>query len=149
MLNEQKVNELIKESMKSGDKGRLRALRALKAAILLFNTDGSGNKAKEKDIIGLVQKLVKQRKDSLSIYKEQGRDDLAVIESEEITALESLLPKQLSDEELKNALTKIKADNGFEGMKDMGPFMGIARTQLSGQADGSRIAQAVKALLQS
>lgn len=137
----------LKEAMKAKDQASLRAIRAAKAAILLFKTDGSGKQLDEKSEIKLIQKLVKQRQDSLDIYEKQGREDLAKVEREEIEVLQKYLPKQLSEEELKVELKKIISETGAEGMKDMGKVMGAANAKLAGKADGKTISGIVKQLL--
>ena len=137
----------LKAAMKSKDQAALRAIRAIKAAILLTKTDGSGKELDEAGEIKMVQKLIKQRQDSLDIFNKQGRDDLAVIEKEEIEVLKRYLPKQLSAEELKPIIQKIINDTGATGMKDMGKVMGMATKQLAGQADGKTVSGLVKELL--
>jgi len=126
----------------------LRSLRAIKAAILLAKTsEGAGGELKEDDEIKLLQKLVKQRKDSLEIYQQQNRADLAVKEKEEIEVIEKFLPAQLSPEELKATISKIIADTGASSPADMGKVMGAATKQLAGKADGKTISAMVKDLL--
>jgi len=125
----------------------LRSIRAIKAALLLLKTDGTGEEVTEEKEIKLLQKLVKQRKDSLEIYEKQDREDLAVIEREEIPFIEKYLPEAMSSEDLKAAITKIVADTGASSMKDMGKVMGMANAQFAGKADGKTIASLVKELL--
>ena len=138
----------MKDAMKSKDEKALRALRAIKAAILLAKTsEGSGGQLKEEDEVKLLQKLVKQRKDSLEIFQQQSRTDLAQKEQEEIVVIEQFLPKQLSAEELKAIVAKIIADTGASSPADMGKVMGVASKQLAGQADGKTISGVVKELL--
>ena len=138
----------LKAAMLAKDEASLRSLRAIKAAILLAKTaeGGSGN-LKEEDEIKLLQKLVKQRKDSLEIYRQQNRTDLAQKEEEEINVIEKFLPQQLSSEELKDLLTKIVAETGATTAADMGKVMGIASKQLAGKADGKTISAVVKEIL--
>jgi uncharacterized protein len=147
MTLEQRINEDLKTAMKAGDKAGLRAIRSIKSAILIFNTDGSGQALTPDKEIQMLQKLVKQRQDSLDIFRQQNRADLAVIEEEEMEVIRRYLPEQLSDEELKEAIQKIVADTGASGMKDMGKVMGMANQQLAGKAEGARIAVLVKQLL--
>lgn len=147
MTLEQRINEDLKTAMKAGDKAGLRAIRSIKSAILIFNTDGSGQALTPDKEIQMLQKLVKQRQDSLDIFRQQNRADLAVIEEEEMEVIRRYLPEQLSDEELKDAIQKIVADTGASGMKDMGKVMGMANQQLAGKAEGARIAVLVKQLL--
>ena len=147
MSLESKIMPDLKAAMKSKDQAALRAIRAIKAAILLTKTDGSGKELDEAGEIKMVQKLIKQRQDSLDIFNKQGRDDLAVIEKEEIEVLQRYLPKQLSVDELKPMIQKIISDTGATGMKDMGKVMGMATKQLAGQADGKTVSGLVKELL--
>jgi Uncharacterized conserved protein len=126
----------------------MRALRAIKSAILLAKTaEGATGELTEDAEIKLLQKLVKQRKDSLEIYQQQNRADLAQKEQEEIEVIEKFLPKQLSQEELKTILQKIIAEVGATSPADMGKVMGVATKQLAGQADGKAISAVVKELL--
>ena len=139
----------MKAAMKAKNKAALRGIRAVKAAILLAKTDGSGDDLDEAREIKLLQKLVKQRKDSLEIYQKQDRTDLAEKEAEEIAIIEKYLPKQLDEAELKNVLAKIIESTGASSMKDMGKVMGLASKQLAGKADGKTISAMVKQLLNS
>lgn len=148
MALEQNVNEQLKQAMLAKDEKRLRGLRAIKAAIIIAKTaEGAGGQVSADEEIKMLQKLVKQRKDSLEIYQQQNRADLAQKEQEEIEVIEAFLPKQLSEEELKEALTKIIADTGAASPADMGKVMGAATKQLAGKADGKTISAMVKALL--
>ncbi|HLG38968.1 MAG TPA: GatB/YqeY domain-containing protein [Chitinophagaceae bacterium] len=148
MSLEQKIMGELKTAMLAKDEKSLRSLRAVKAAILLAKTsEGGGGELKEDDEIKLLQKLVKQRKDSLEIYKQQNRADLAQKEQEEIEVIEKFLPKQLSADELKAVLSKIIADAGASSPADMGKVMGAATKQLAGKADGKTISALVKELL--
>ncbi len=137
----------LKEAMKAKDQAALRSIRALKAAIILIKTDGTGTIIDEAGEIKLVQKLVKQRQDSLDIYVKQEREDLAVTEREEIEVLSNYLPVQLSDEKLEAFISDLITKSGATSMKDMGKVMGMASKQLAGQADGKSISAKVKALL--
>jgi uncharacterized protein YqeY len=147
MSLQKEVMEKMKEAMKSKDTTALEALRALKSAFLLANTSGSGVELTESDEIKIVQKLVKQRKDSAAIFNEQGRDDLAEPELAQSAVLEKFLPAQMSEEEITAVIEKIIADTGASGMKDMGKVMGIASKQLAGKADGKTISGIVKSSL--
>ena len=148
MSLEQKVMADLKTAMLAKDEKSLRSLRAIKAAILLAKTsEGAGGEIKEEDEIKLLQKMIKQRKDSLEIYKTQHREDLAQKEEEEISVIEKFLPKQISGDELKTILQKIIADTGASSPADMGKVMGIASKQLAGKADGKTISTTVKELL--
>ena len=147
MSLEQKINDDLKTAMKAKDQAALRGIRAIKSAILLAKTDGSGNELDEAGEIKILQKLVKQRKDSLEIYQKQNRDDLALTEREEIEIIERYLPVQLSDEELRKIIAEIISKTGAESMKDMGKVMGVASARLAGKADGKAIASVVRELL--
>ncbi len=147
MSLESKIANDLKEAMKNKDQAAMRTLRSIKAAILLFKTDGSGNVLDEQAEIKLLQKLVKQRQDSLDIYTKQGRDDLATTEREEIEVLQKYLPKPLTQEELDTAIHAIIAETGATSIKEMGKVIGVANQKLAGQADGKTIAATVKALL--
>ena|SRR5688572_13992910 len=145
---EQKIMAELKTAMLAKDEAALRSLRAVKAAILLAKTsEGAGGELKAEDETKLLQKLVKQRKDSLEIFEQQKRDDLAKKEKEEIAVIEKFLPQQLSPEEIKAELVKIIADTGASSPADMGKVMGAATKQLSGRADGKTISALVKELL--
>ena len=146
---EQKIMAELKTAMLARDEKALRSLRAIKAAILLAKTaEGAGGALKEEeDEIKLLQKLVKQRKDSLEIYQQQNRIDLAQKEQEEIEVIERFLPKQLSADELKILLAKIITEVGASSPADMGKVMGAATKQLAGKADGKTISAMVKELL--
>lgn len=149
MSLETKIMSDLKEAMKAKDQVAMRSIRAIKAAILLTKTDGSGKALDEAGEIKLIQKLVKQRQDSLEIYEKQNREDLAATERDEIAVLQKYLPKQLSEEELLPILKDIISKSGAEEMKDMGKVMGMASAQLSGQADGKTISGLVRNLLNS
>ena len=148
MSLEQKIMTDLKTAMLAKDEKSLRGLRAIKAAILLAKTsEGAGGELKEDDEVKLLQKLVKQRKDSLEIYQQQKRTDLAQKEQEEIEVIEKFLPKQLSAEELQLEIKKIIAETGATSSADMGRVMGAATKKLSGKADGKTISATVKELL--
>ena len=124
MSLENTINEDLKTAMKAKDQVSLRGIRAIKSAILLFNTSGASEGMDTEKEIALLQKLVKQRQDSLDIYEKQGREDLAVIEREEIEVIMRYLPKQLNEDELKVAIKDIMTRLGATSMKDMGRVMG-------------------------
>ncbi len=147
MSLETKIMQDLKEAMKNKDEAAKRSIRAIKAAILLQKTDGSGKALDEAGEIKLLQKLVKQRQDSLEIYEKQGRDDLAKPEKEEIDVIKKYLPEQMSEADLEAALKKIIEMTGASSMKDMGRVMGMASKELGGKADGKTIAGMVKQLL--
>lgn len=148
MSLEQKVMEVMKEAMKAKDEGLLRGVRAIKAEIIKAKTEPGANGQVSADAeLKLLQKLVKQRKDSLEIYVQQNREDLATKEREEIAVIEKFLPAQLSEEALRAAIAQIIADAGASSPADMGKVMGVATKQLAGQADGKAISAVVKELL--
>ncbi len=148
MALEQKVMADLKTAMLAKDEGALRSLRAIKAAIIIAKTsEGAGGELKEEDETKLLQKLVKQRKDSLEIYQQQNRADLAKKEEEEIAVIEKFLPKQLDEAALKAVLAKIIAETGASSPADIGKVMGMATKQLAGQADGKTISAVAKELL--
>jgi len=148
MSLEQKIMGELKTAMLAKDEKALRSLRAIKAAILLAKTsEGAGGELKEEDEIKLLQKLVKQRKDSLEIYQQQNRTDLAQKEQEEIGIIEKFLPKQLSADELRAEVAAIISGVGATSPADMGKVMGAATKKLAGKADGKTISALVKELL--
>ena len=143
-----KVMEEMKTAMKAKDTVALESLRAIKSAILLAKTEkGGGDELSEADEIKLVQKLVKQRKDSAAIFTEQGRDDLAAPELAQVAVIEKFLPEQLSEEEIEKVVVQTIDSIGASGMKDMGKVMGIVSKELAGQADGKTISTIVKSKL--
>lgn len=147
MSLESKIQSDLKEAMKAKDQAAMRSLRAIKSAILLFQTSGEGKELDEAAEIKMLQKLVKQRQESLEIYQKQGRDDLAQTEREEIEVIRKYLPEQLSEEKLKEIISGIVRETGASSMKDMGRVMGMANQKLAGKADGKTIAGLVKELL--
>jgi uncharacterized protein len=148
MSLEQKVMGEMKEAMKARNEGTLRALRAIKAEIIKAKTDpGAGGEVSADKELTLLQKMMKQRKDSLEIYQQQNRADLAKKEEEEIAVIERFLPKQLSADELKQELQQIISETGASSPADMGKIMGLATKKLAGKADGKTISAMVKELL--
>jgi len=148
MALEQNVMAQLKTAMLAKDEASLRGLRAIKAAIILAKTsEGAGGELKEADETKLLQKLVKSRKDSLEIYQQQGRTDLARKEEEEIAVIERFLPKQMDAAALKEAVAKIIAETGATSPADIGKVMGAATKQLAGQADGKMINAVARELL--
>ncbi|MGI9545980.1 MAG: GatB/YqeY domain-containing protein [Flavobacteriaceae bacterium] len=146
-LQEQVMNEL-KTAMKTKDSVALESLRAIKSALLLAQTEkGASGSLAEGEELKLLQKLVKQRKDSAAIYKEQGRDDLAEPELAQAAVIEKFLPKQLDEEEIVKVVERVIEQTGAESMKDMGKVMGIVSKELSGQADGKTISTIVRSKL--
>ncbi|HPS24231.1 MAG: GatB/YqeY domain-containing protein [Bacteroidales bacterium] len=148
MSLELQINNDIKNAMLAKEKVRLTALRAIKAAILLAKTaEGASHELSDADVLRIIQKLVKQRRESAEIYKQNGREDLAGNELAELSFMEPYLPKTLSGEELEAALRQIISQTGASGPSDMGKVMGVATKQLAGQADGRQISETVKKLL--
>ena len=147
MSVQNQVMDQMKVAMKSKDKVALESLRALKSAFLLANTSGGNVELSEADEIKIVQKLVKQRMDSATIFDEQGRSDLADPEKAQAKILEQFLPVQMNEVELKEEIGKIVNQTGASSMKDMGRVMGMASKQFAGKADGKAISMIVKQLL--
>lgn len=148
MSLDQKVMAELKTAMLAKDEKSLRSLRAIKAAIIVAKTaEGANGIIKEEDEVKLLQKLVKQRKDSFEIYEKQNRGDLALKEKEEIDVIEKFLPKQMNENELKEVIKKITIESGASSPSDMGKVMGLANKQLAGKADGKTIATIVKEIL--
>jgi uncharacterized protein YqeY len=137
--------EKLKEAMKAKDKVALESLRAIKSAILLAQTEaGAKEDLAEAEEIKLLQRLVKQRKDSATLYTEQGREDLAQPELDQVAVIEQFLPEALSEEEIEKVVITTIDAIGASGMKDMGKVMGIVSKELTGQADGKTISTIVK-----
>ena len=148
MSLQKQIMEELKTAMKSKDVVALQALRAVKSAFLLAKTEtGAGDDLTEDQEMKIIQKQVKQRKDSAAIFIDQGRQDLADPELAEIAVLEKFLPEALSEEAIEKVVLEIIAKTGAEGMKDMGKVMGMASKQMAGTADGKTISTIVKALL--
>ena len=145
---ELKITIALKEAMKSKNQTALTALRAIKSAILLHKTQKSSDgELSQEDEMKLLQKLVKQRKDSADIYKGQGRNDLAEPELKEAELIQQFLPKALSVDEVKDVVKSVIDEIGAEGMKDMGKVMGMSTKKLMGKADGKMISTIVKGFL--
>ncbi len=147
MTLEEKIGKDLIVAMKARDKATLRSLRSIKAEILLHKTSGSGVELDQAGEIKILQKMVKQRKDSLAMFEEQAREDLAVIEREEIEVISTFLPQQMGEEELSAFISALVNELGASGMKDMGRVMGEANKRLAGKAEGKMIAAVVKNLL--
>lgn len=148
MSLQQQVMDAMKIAMKAKDVQSLEALRAVKSAMLLAQTEtGAKQDLSEADELKILQKQVKQRKDSAAIYTEQGREDLAGPELAQAAVIEQFLPKQLSEEEVAKVVDAIIAETGASSMKDMGSVMGMANGKLAGKADGKTISTVVKARL--
>jgi uncharacterized protein YqeY len=148
MSLEQNIMAEMKEAMKSKDEAALRGLRAIKAEIIKAKTEpGAGGEIDEATEQKFLQKMMKQRRDSLEIFEKQGREDLATKEREEMAIIEKFLPKQLTEDEIKAAVAAIIAETGASSAADMGKVMGVASKQLAGKADGKTISTIVKQLL--
>ena len=147
MSVQQQVMDKMKEAMKSKDALALTALRALKSAFMLAKTETGAGDLSLEDELKIIQKQVKQRKDSAVVYTEQGRADLAEPELAEAAIIEQFLPEALNDEEIEKIVEQVITEVGADGMKDMGKVMGIVSKQLAGQADGKTISAIVKAKL--
>ena len=145
MSFQDELNTKLKGAMREKNTVALESLRAIKSAILLLQTQsGAKETPNESEIIKLLQKLVKQRKESASIFREQGRDDLAEPEEAQIEVISQFLPEQLSESAVEKVIDEVIATVGATTMKDMGKVMGMANKQLAGQADGKLIAEIVK-----
>ncbi|MGA0048370.1 MAG: GatB/YqeY domain-containing protein [Flavobacteriaceae bacterium] len=142
------LNEELKKAMLAKDAVKLDSLRAIKSAVLIAQTSGQkSGELSDEDSIQLLQRLVKQRRDSALLYRDQNRSDLAEPEEAQAEIIASFLPAQLSDDELKNQIQAIINATGATGMKEMGKVMGMVSKQLAGKAEGKRIADMVKQLL--
>ena len=142
------INEQLKKAMLAKDEKGLRGLRAIKSAILLAKTaEGGAAGLTEEAEIKMLQKLVKQRKDSIEVFEKQGREDLASKEKEEVEVIEQFLPKQMSAEEIKLVVAEVIKESGLSGMPALGQIMGLATKKLAGKADGKTISAVVKELL--
>ena len=142
------IDQEIKKAMLAKDQAQLRGLRAIKAALLLAKTEkGSSEEITEEAESKILQKLVKQRRESADIYKQQGREDLSKIEEEEIEVISRFMPKQLEQAEIESIIAQIIKDSGAASVKEMGKVIGLANKELAGKADGKLIAEIVKAQL--
>ena len=145
---EQQIMAEMKDAMKAKNEAVLRSLRAIKAEIIKAKTEpGAGGEIDAATEQKFLQKMMKQRRDSLEIFEKQGRADLAIKEKEEMEVIEKFLPKQMSEVEIKEAVNKIITDSGATSATDMGKVMGVASKQLAGLADGKTISGIVKELL--
>lgn len=148
MSLQQEIMAALKEAMKSKDQTALTALRAVKSAILLAQTEsGAKEELTEEQELKILQKQVKQRKDSAAVYFEQGREDLAAPELAEAEVISQFLPEALTEEEIEKVVVMTIENIGAEGMKDMGKVMGIVSQELAGKADGKTISNIVRAKL--
>ena len=143
-----KINTNLKEAMKAKDEAALRALRAIKSALLLAKTEkGAEGDVNEEQEVKLLQKLAKQRKESIDIYRQQGREDLAKPEEEELKIIEKFLPEQMSEEDVRREIKAIIEQTGASQPSDLGKVMGAAMQKLGGKADGKTISAVAKELL--
>jgi len=150
MSLEKKVVDQMKEAMKAKDKTKLEALRGIKSSIMTAKTEkGAQAELSEAEELKLLQRLQKQRKDSLEIYQEQNRQDLAQDEEAQLAIIESFLPQQMSEAELRSYVQTVIEKTGAQGPKDMGKVMGMANKELAGRADGKAISSVAKDLLNS
>ena len=140
----EQINGDIKKAMLAKEKNRLEALRAIKSAIMLIATEKAGSEVSDDDVIGAMQKLVKQRKESAGIYKEQGRDEMAEEELFQAEVISDYLPEMMSEDEVRKAVAEKITQVGASGPQDMGKVMGPLMGQLKGKADGKLISQIVK-----
>ncbi len=147
MALEQQIQKDIMEAMKAHNTVRTNAVRAIKSEILLAKTSGSGSELTDGDILKLIQKLIKQRKESAEMYAQGGRKDLADNELAEASEMEVYLPKQLSEAEVEEIVKGIITEVGATKMSDMGKVMGVATKKLAGQADGKTVSAVVKKFL--
>ena len=148
MMISNTIDQEIKQAMLAKDQAKLRGLRAIKAAFLLAKTEkGQAEELNEEAEIKILQRLVKQRKESANIYQEQGREDLLKVEQEEIEVIGAFLPQQLDLTTIEAIVSKIIAETGAVSVKEMGKVMGLANKELAGKADGKLIGEIVKSLL--
>lgn len=147
MTLEERINADIKAAMLAKERRKLDALRAIKSAVLLLKTNGSGEAISEEAEIACLQKLVKQRKESAELYKQQNRMDLYEDEAYQQSVIEAYLPEQMSEEEIRTELQKIISETGASSMKDMGKVMGAAQKAFAGRADNKLVSAIVKELL--
>ncbi|WP_407484392.1 GatB/YqeY domain-containing protein [Elizabethkingia meningoseptica] len=144
---EAQIMDAMKTAMKEKDKVALDALRAVKAQIILVKTDGKGADVSPEQEIAILQRMVKQRKDSMEQFNAQNRQDLAEVEEAQIKVIEKFLPAQLSPDELEAEIKNIITETGAEGTKDLGKVMGLASKTLAGKSDGKSISEMAKKLL--
>jgi len=141
------INEDIKSAMKEKNRAKLEALRAIKSQLLLAATEKGAKESSDEAEVRMLQKMVKQRKESAQIFQNEGREELAKDELEQLSFIEKYLPEQMSEEEIRSKIEAIIAETGASNMKDMGRVMGMANQQMAGKADGKLIADIVKSAL--
>jgi uncharacterized protein len=144
---EERANAALIEAMKNKNEAVKRTVRSIKTGITVMKTDGSGQEVTPERELALLQKMVKQRNDSLDIFRKQGREDLAVPEEEELAVLKTFMPEMLEGADLDAAIAAIIAETGATSPKDMGKVMGVASKTLAGKAEGRNISDSVKRLL--
>ena len=147
MSLENTVNEAIKTAMRAKDKVALDSLRAVKSQILLLKTEAKGAEVSAEQEIAILQRMIKQRKDSSEQFAAQGRNDLAEVENAQMKVIEQFLPQQLTAEELESEMKNIIAETGAETIRDLGKVMGVASRTLAGKSDGKSISEMAKRLL--
>lgn len=147
MSLENTITEAVKDAMRAKDKTALDALRAVKAQILLLKTEARGAKVSPEHEIAILQRMIKQRKDSSEQFSAQGRNDLAEVEDAQVKVIEKFLPQQLTEEELEAEMKNIISESGAESIKDLGKVMGMASKNLAGKSDGKSISAMAKKLL--
>ncbi|MGI8891843.1 MAG: GatB/YqeY domain-containing protein [Bacteroidia bacterium] len=148
MSLEEKINNDLKDAMRSKNEAALRALRAVKSVILIAKTDkGAGSQMSQDDELKILQKLAKQRRESAEIYQQQNREDLAKAENEELEIIEKYLPAQMSEEDLRAEIKKIIDETGASSPAEMGKVMGVASKKLAGKADNKKISEITRELL--
>ena len=144
---EQKINEELKATMKSGDKIRLETIRSIRAGIIEFQKSGAGRDMNETDELKILQSARKKRLDAIPMYEKAGRQELIDKEKQELAIVEEFLPKMMSDDEIKDNISAIIKESGVTDIKEMGKVMGTAMKQLQGKADGNKVQQIVRELL--
>jgi len=149
MTLEERIQKDLVSAMKNRQENALAALRSIKTAIQNEKTNGTYHELTDADVVGLIQKLIKQRKESMDIYSQAGRNELADKEQKEMFVLMEYVPKQLTEEEVEEKVKSIIAETGASSMKDMGKVMGLATQRMKGLAEGKTISQIVKNLLSS
>ncbi len=147
MSLQDQIMDQIKTAMRAKDTVALEALRAIKSALLLLNTEAGATEPSQDEEIKLLQKLVKQRKDSAAIYTEQGRADLAEPELAQVAVISQFLPEQMSEDAIEKVIADLIAKHNLSGMAAMGQLMGMASKEMAGKADGKTISTLVKKLL--
>jgi uncharacterized protein YqeY len=144
MKLDERINEELKKAVRSGDKIRLETLRSIRAAIIEFNKSGVNREMNDQDELKILQTAAKRRRDAIFLYEKGGRFDLSEQEKTELSIIEEFLPKQMSEEEIRDFVKKVIVDTGAKDMKDMGKVMSVAIKELQGKASGALVQQVVK-----